>query len=160
MRVRVEAIFSKNKLLGSKFICKATKHLAKKTAECSHVALLINGRWVHESTMKQGLRVISIVEWSKTNTIVDKITIGLVPYYEVANLYRELKNKKYDWFGVLYLALSILTNLIGDKMTADNRWQSEKRYFCCEVLGKFMEKYYGMMTPIQILADLRRGCEK
>lgn len=154
MNVTVHALFSKNNLIGSKIICKGTKHLAKGLPECSHTALLVNNRWVHESTGHTGVRVISIDSWSTVNVEVARIKLPDMDYQELADHFRKIKGKKYDYLGVLFLGLDIGLTFLGCNLDRVNQWESDDKYFCCEVLGKLTQRYYGMHSPIQILRDL------
>ena len=36
-----------------------------------------------------------------------------------------------------------------------NLWESDNKYFCCEVLGYLTKMYYGMSSPVQIMASLK-----
>lgn len=155
MVVSVHAIFSKNNLIGSKIIAKGTKHLAKTEKECSHVAVLINNRWVHESTLKTGVRVISYPEWCKINTEVERVQLTPREYQEIANEYRKIQKKKYDKMGLLFMALCMPFTFLGFELPKKNYLESLNRYFCCEVLGFLTGRYYSMMAPIQILKDMK-----
>lgn len=154
MIVTVHAIFSKNELIGSKIIAKGTKHLANER-ECSHVAVLINNRWVHESTLKTGVRVISYPEWSKINKEVERVELEPREYSDIANECRALLKKKYDKLGLIFMALCMPFTFIGFRLPKRNLLESKNKYFCCEFLGKLTGRYYSMMAPIQILADLK-----
>lgn len=154
MMVTVHALFSVNDLIGSKIIAKGTKHLAKGYPECSHSALLVNERWVYESTGHSGVRVISIDAWNTVNTEVKRIQLSDMEYQVLADHFRAIKGKKYDYLGVLFLGLDIATTFLGCKLDNVNQWESPDKYFCCEVLGKLTQRYYGMHSPIQIMRDL------
>lgn len=157
MIVAVHALFSSNNMIGSKIIAKGTKHLARGTEECSHTAELVQNRWVHESTMHSGVRVISYDVWSKVNTEVARVELTPRPYQELADRYRQIKGKKYDWLGILFFTLAVIPTFIGFKLPKKNLLEDKNKYFCCEVLGHLTGKAYSMMSPIQILKELRSG---
>lgn len=156
MVVTLDALFSYSPKIGAKVIAHGTKHLAPSYPKTSHVALLVNGRWVHESTGKAGVQVISYDAWAKLHTEVARVSIAAREYQEIADKYREIKSKKYDYLGVFYLGFHVFLSYFGAKLPAKNIWESPKKYFCCEVLAYLTGKYYGMSAPVQILADLRK----
>jgi hypothetical protein len=156
MIVTVHALFSYNKLIGSKLIYKGTKHLAPMlNVKTSHTAVLVNERWVHESTGHSGVRVISYDLWKQINIEVGRVKLENREYQEIADEYRKIKDKEYDYPGVIYLGLCIIPTFFGLKLPKKNKWESPNKYFCCEVLGKLTGKYYGMSAPIQILESLK-----
>lgn len=156
MIVTVHALFSSNKLIGSRAISIGTKHLAPDIAPTpSHVAILINNRWVHESTGSSGIRVVSYEKWSEINNETGYVTLLQRDYQEIADMFRLLQNKKYDFGGLLYLALWVGASFFGVKIPSKNKFQSKNRYFCCEVLGKLLNKDYGMKAPVQIFKELK-----
>ena len=155
MIIPVHALFSHNKMIGSKIIAQGTKHLAPGESKCSHVALLVNNRWVHEATMKSGVRVLSYDLWSKINEEVARMELNPREYQEVADLFRDIMGRKYDWPGILFLGLCIIGTFFGLKLPEKNKWESKNKYFCCEVLAYLTNRCYSMMAPIQILRSLR-----
>lgn len=155
MVVTVHALFSYNNLIGSKIIANGTAHLAPKmNVKASHTAVLINERWVHESTGHSGVRVISYELWKQINIEVGRIKLADREYQEIADEYRKIKDKDYDYPGVIFFGLAIIPTFLGFKLPKKNKWESPNRYFCCEVLGKLTGKYYGMHSPIQILEEM------
>lgn len=157
MIVTVHALFSSSNLIGSKIIAYGTHHLASDMPKTSHTAVLINNRWVHESTGSSGVRVISYDLWSKINTEVGRVELKSRPYQEIADLYRKIKDKKYDYLGVLYLGLCVIPTFFGTKFPSKNRWQSLNKYFCCEVLGYLTGQNYSMHPPVLIMKQLKNG---
>lgn len=154
MIVSVDALFSSNHKIGSKIISMGTKHLAKEENPCSHIALLVNGRWVHESTMDSGVRVLSLDVWSKINNEVTRRPLTSREYQEIANLYRDIKGRKYDWLGIAFFTLAVIPTFFGFKLCKTNLLQDNDKFFCCEVLGYLTNKCYSMMAPIQIAKEL------
>lgn len=157
MIVTVEALFSHNDLIGSKVIYKGSKHLAPELPNISHTAILVNGRWVHESTGHSGVRVISYDKWKEINTEVAKIKLEDREYQDIADQYRKILGKEYDYLGVCYLGLCIIPTFFGKKLPEKNKWESPNKYFCCEVLGYLTGQYYGMSPPNLILKKLCNG---
>jgi hypothetical protein len=95
--------------------------------------------------------------WKQINTESGRIQLESREYQEIADEYRKIKGKKYDYLGVIYLGLCIIPTFLGLNLPKKNKLESPNRYFCCEVLGKLTGKYYGMSSPIQILEDLKNG---
>jgi len=157
MIVEVHVLFSKNNKIGSKIIAKGTKHLESNMPETSHTALLVNNRWVHESTGASGVRIISYDLWKTHQQEVCRIKLEDREYQIIADQYRQIKNKKYDYPGVVYLGLMIIPTFLGFKLPKKNKWESKDKYFCCEALGKLTNTYYGMSAPIQIMGNLLNG---
>lgn len=121
----------------------------------SHVAILVKGRWVHESTLSTGVRVISYSEWLKLNEQLGRIEGQDMEYRDLKNKFKEIKDKKYDWFGVIYFGYRvILKMLFNSPLPKKNKWQSEDKYFCCEVLGDLIGIDYEMICPGQIMREL------
>lgn len=155
MIVSVHALFSKNDKLGSRVIMEGTKHLAKDTPSCSHVAVLINERWVHESTMQVGVQIVSYDKWKAIHKEVDRVKIGDMEYQTLADHFRLVLKKKYDWLGIAFFVLVIPFTFIGFKLPKRNLLERKNKYFCCEVLGSLKRAYYSMMAPCQILRSLK-----
>lgn len=151
MQVTVHAIFSHNDKIGSKVICHGTHHLAKNEPLCSHTALLVNERWVHESTGHSGVRIISIDLWKTLNKEVARVPLKDMLYQDLANHFRSIKDKKYDYMGILFFCFAIIPTFIGFKLPKKNLLESPDKYFCCEVLGYLTGQYYGMSAPIQVM---------
>lgn len=154
MIVTIHALFSHNKLIGSKIIAEGTRHLASNVPKCSHTALLINGRWVHEAT-GSGVHVMSYEVWSKQHNEVARVQLESREYQEVADEFRKIQDSDYDYLGVIYLGLCVIPTFFGKKLPKENKWQSSDKYFCCEVLGYLTSQDYDMCSPIQILSILK-----
>ena len=154
MKVSVSILFSKNKKIGSRLIRFFTNHFSELKQEevPSHVALLINNRWVHESTLETGVRIISYPKWMELNEEVFKIDYAKLDYSILKDLYRETDNKKYDWMGVIYLGFFCgLTKLFRFiKKPKKNLMASKNRYFCTEVIGKLIKDDMDMTSPVEL----------
>lgn len=154
MLVSVHALFSSNNLIGSKIIAKGCRHLGPDTPETSHVALLVNERWVHEAT-GHGVNVLSYDKWTKVHQEVGRVVLAPREYQEIADRFRQIMGKKYDYVGMLYLAFWVGLSFLGAKIPKKNILESSTKYFCCEVVGKLTGQYYGMSAPVQIFANLK-----
>ena len=159
MKVKVEYLFSKRNQIGSKFISWGTKELLALLPDVvpSHVSVLLNGRWVFESTFSTGVRVISYKKWKEINEEVARITCRKDrKYSEVKKIYQEIRNKKYDWPGVIYFGWRVaLKKYFKIPIPKNNKWESEDRYFCTEAVGRLIDnKKYSMTAPVQLLEKL------
>ena len=67
-KIKVHYLFSKNKKIGSKLIAWGTAHRCDVDDVPSHVAILVEERWVYESTLSSGVRVIPYKKWKEINT--------------------------------------------------------------------------------------------
>lgn len=156
MIVTIHALFSRNEKIGSKLIAKGSKHLAPDMPETSHVSVLVNNRWVHEAT-GDGVNVLSYDLWQTMHTEVGRVQLKDREYQEVADRFRLIQGKKYDYPGVFFLGICTVPTFVGFSLPKKNLWESPKKYFCCEVLGYLTNKYYGMSPPVLILKDLREN---
>lgn len=153
MIVTVHALFSHNDMIGSKIISKGSKHFCPDMPETSHVSVLINGRWVHEAT-GAGVNVLSYDLWKTIHTEVGRVQLKNREYQEIADQFRLIKGKKYDYPGVFFLGLCVIPTFIGLPLPSKNLVESRDKYFCCEVLGYLTGHYYGMSCPVQIFDKL------
>lgn len=154
MMVSVHALFSTSSKVGARIIAEGTAHLAPQCPKVSHTALLVQERWVHEAT-GTGVHVSSYDNWSKLHTEKARVSMAPREYQEIADNFRAIQGKKYDYMGVFYLSWRIFLNFFGATIPAKNAWESRNKYFCCEVIAKLTGKYYGMKSPVQILQELR-----
>lgn len=155
MIVSIHALFSHNNMIGSKIIANGSAHLAPNVKEkVSHISLLVNERWVHESN-GSGVHVYSYDLWKTVHTEVARIELPSMEYQVLADKFREIKGKKYDYPGVAFLSLCIIPTFIGLQLPKKNLWESKDKYFCCEAVGYLTGQYYGMSAPVQILDKMR-----
>lgn len=154
MIVTVDALFSYSSKIGGKIIANGSAHLAPHLPKTSHTALLINGRWVHEAT-GAGVNVISYEKWSQIHQEVGRVPLAAREYQEIADQFRLIRGKKYDYMGVFFLGLCVIPTFIGLPLPKKNLWESKNKYFCCEVLGYLTDMYYGMSCPNQIFEKLQ-----
>lgn len=158
MKVTIHYLFSKNDLFGSKLISWGTKHLSVRRNIPSHVAILVQNRWVHESTAQKGVRVISYDKWKTFNQEIAKVSYPLnnIEYQEIKNIFRSIKDKKYDWLGVIYFGFQVALNKFFHKpIPQENKWDDPNKYFCSEAVEKLTKMTSASMTtPIQLLDSL------
>jgi len=161
MQVTVDYLFSKNNKIGSRFISWGTEHMSDEPTTPSHIAVLINNRYVFESTLSTGIRVISYKEWLKINQEVAKVPCDnrVREYSEIKAIYKDIRDKKYDWPGILYFGGQIALNKYFDKeISPMNRWESNDKYFCSEAVGKLTgQGKYSMKAPVELLSEFRNS---
>lgn len=154
--IKLEYLFSKNDKIGSKLIRWGTKHLSDipKDRVPSHVALLINERWVLESTLEKGVSVDTWKNWLQRNKVTGRYECFQERDYRAIKAgFKVMKGKSYDWLGVLYFSWRILLDILRlAKIPKDNPWESDDRFFCSEVVADLLELGdAGMTSPVQIM---------
>lgn len=161
-KVEIHYLFSKNDKIGSVSIRKSTAYLEPQldpdTEVPSHVAILVNNRWVFESTLETGVRRITYEEWKKQNTEVAKYKCTSTrTLEEIVRYFRSIKDKKYDYCGVVYFGYRVILNKIfGIEIPNINKWNKDDMYFCCEVMGTMLGLDYQMVAPVQIMVQAER----
>lgn len=157
--VKVEYIFSRNEKIGSKVIRWGTQHLTSIPPHLvpSHVAILVNERWVLESTLNKGVQVDTYERWKARNVQVGRFeSARRWEFSELKERFKPLKDKCYDWPGVLYFAWRVGLNLLlGLEIGSSNPWESEDRFFCSEVVGSMLGIDYSMISPVQIMYECK-----
>lgn len=156
MLVKIHYLFSRNNKIGSKVISWGTSHLSKNKSP-SHAALLIHNRWVFEAIISGGVKVTPYSKWLDINIEVAKIPSNFagVEYAHIKKIFKDIQNKKYDWFGLVYLGLKLALNKwFGSTIPLINKWQDSDKYFCSEAVGKLTNKDYSMKAPVQIMDEL------
>ena len=159
MKVKVHYLFSKRDKWGSKLIAWGTDHMSDEPVTPSHIAILVQERWVFESTLESGVRVMSYPKWSELNDEVACIPCAQVyrDYSEIKNIFRDIKGKGYDWLGVMYFAGWIFLNrYMKAAIPGVNKWESQDKYFCSEAVGRLINnERYSMRAPVQLLVEFR-----
>jgi hypothetical protein len=157
MKVSVSILCSHSNHIGSKLIRLFTSFLEPQVAKIkvpSHVAILVNDRWVHESTLETGVHVISYDKWSLINKEVNRIPIEEREYSAIKDIFRDMKNKDYDKLGIVYFGWRIFLKLLFNiAIPIVNRLQSKNKFFCSELVGRLVNQNYSMKAPVQIMAD-------
>jgi hypothetical protein len=160
MKVQLHFLFSRNNKIGSKLISWSTQSLNQTQVPTpSHVAILVNKRWVFESTLTSGVRIISYNKWLTINEQIKCIPFyQSICYKELKNHFKNLKNKRYDYEGILYFAYRIiLFKLFFMAIPEKNKFNKPSRYFCCEVIGKLLNKDFSMKAPTELVKVLSFG---
>jgi hypothetical protein len=156
--MKVHYLFSKNNKIGSKLISWGTKQLYNTEKTPSHIALLINERWVFESTLFTGVRIITYDRWKDINEEVAKYQCPKdnTEFSTIKNLYREIDQKGYDWLGTCFLGVYLALNkFFGITIPQKNYWENENKYFCCEVIAKLTGvNDYAMKAPVNLMVEL------
>jgi len=161
MQVTLDYLFSKNDLIGSKVISWGTAHLDKSVDADkvpSHVAILVNNKWVFESTLDTGVRRIFYEKWKEINTEVAKYRDPRdLELSYVLDYYRSIKAKKYDYLGLVYFGYRVaLSKLFRVSIPTKNRLGRDDMYFCCEVIGEMLKLDYEMTAPVQVMVKTKK----
>lgn len=159
MNVKLYYLFSNNKKIGSKLISWGTSFLVPKMSSVpSHIALLINDKYVFESTMAQGVRVVFYKDWLSINNEVAKIQCKKDrTFEEIKSILKPLKNKSYDYLGVVYFGWRVFLNMLFKlKMPKINKLQSDKKYFCSEAVSTITGIDSQMLSPVELMLELKK----
>ena len=146
---------------GSKMISWASNKYTPMKDCPSHVALLINEKWVFESTYKYDVNITSYKKWKKENIETQKLLCSQERHYdEIKSTMRSIKGKKYDWGGIVYFIWRfILFWIFKTPPTKKNKLENPNKYFCCEAVGKITNTDYSMTTPADIYIKLKKELE-
>ena len=159
IKMKLYYAFSKNNKIGSKLIRWFSGLLLKKLDNIpSHVALIVesdNLVMVYESAVFAGVRVVPLESWLSFNEICYVFPEKKVQK-NVASIIASSWSKGYDYLGVLYFVVAFLNKKLFNKPFPDrNRWSSENRYFCTEIVAKLTGyKNHEMATPAKMCYDL------
>lgn len=158
--MRLEYLFtiSRQNKFASKLIANTTGKLHPELNPCSHVAVKI-GPIIVESTLTKGVNIQPYQEWIKNNKVVyafrcpqDRKAVKVL-----TDTFSGVWGKKYDYLGICFFAWRILGFLILKKpLPRVNRWESEKRRFCVELIEKITGEKYSMTSPIQLVAKWKK----
>lgn len=156
MIVKLDYLFSRNEKMGSKLISWAGSKLVPLDKVPSHVAILVNEKWVLESTLDKNVRVIGYNAWLELNEELYKVSGGDLEFDLIKSLYKALEGHKYDWGGIAYYAIRFaLYYAFKLPIPYKNLLQSENKYFCCEVIGKLNNINYSMTAPVEVYIELK-----
>lgn len=152
---KLEYLFSYNNKVGSKAIQWFTKHQNKtEYVTPSHVAVLINDFLVIESTMLTGVRIIPYEKWlSKGNQVAYRMQCPNDRVWDdVMKGVFKIWGKKYDFVGILYFAWFLLLNKYLKKpMPKNNKWESNNKFFCVEIVENITGETYEMTSPVDLM---------
>ena len=159
-KAKVHYLFSRNKKIGSRLISFGTSFVHPEVDVVpSHVAVLVNDRWVFESTLESGVRRIEYKKWLEINEEVAKVECkqkwelkGIIDFY------RSLSGKKYDYIGVTYFSWRVLLYILFKiEIPKENKFNHDSRYFCSEVVGKMTGVDYEMTAPVTIMLEVQKA---
>jgi len=151
--------FSKNNKIGSKLIRWFSGLLLKKLDNIpSHAALIVeceNLLMVYESAVFVGVRVVPLESWLNFNEICYVFPEEKVEK-NVAEIIASSWNKGYDYLGVLYFIVAFVNKkMLNIPFPDRNKWSSENRYFCTEIVAKLTGyDKHEMATPAKMCYDL------
>jgi hypothetical protein len=154
MNVQLHFLFSRNHKLGSKLISWGTHSLnPRQEPTPSHIALLVNKRWVFESTLSDGVRIVSYKKWLEINEEVKCIPCyKQFTYVDIKCEFKKLKKKRYDYFGVIYFGYRlVLLKALFIPLPKQNLFNASNKYFCSEAIGKLLGEDYSMKAPTQLI---------
>jgi hypothetical protein len=144
----VTLLFSSNKKIGSKLISTGTwllekdcRYFGKPSEVPSHVAVRYKDM-VIESTLFTGVRIITYAEWLKINNPLHAIDIQCDESLVENNLIK-MYGKKYDWLGIFYFTVRLLT----PGAPKENKWQDSDKYFCTEFASLFIHPSFRDLSP-------------
>ena len=154
--MKVDFLFSRKDAFGSKLIAWGAKHEDLHLKDIpSHTAILINGRFVVESTMTSGVRIVPYFKWEKINEELYRIPSDDISRDFFDNTILETWGKKYDWRGILYFACCYFKLIVfKTQMPKVNKWERDTHLFCIELVGKLSGTYYSMTSPAKMCAKL------
>jgi hypothetical protein len=158
----IHYLFSKNKKCGSKLISWGSALFPAHTTNLkneipSHVAILVDGVFVIESTLTTGVRVVPYSKWKQINKELYKIERNTKGECIKCLLF-EVWGKKYDWFGIVYFAYCMFKHLaFTSHLPNKNKWERENYFFCTEFAARLGGYNYSMTTPAKMCNDLLEG---
>lgn len=158
----IHILFSRNKKIGSKLISYAAKYEKLNLENYpSHVAILINEKWIFESTFNTGVRIVPYNKWQEINEELYRVKYsGLLDNQTVLQTAANMWGKKYDWCGILYFLFCYLNLIIFKRELPDiNKWQNCNKYFCTEYISILYNKDFSMKSPAKIYTMLRDNNE-
>ena len=158
--MKIEYLFSRNEKIGSKLIrwASSKEELGLRKEDIpSHVAVLMNDKFVIESTMFTGVRMIPYEKWKQKNIEIFKIPCeqGDKPSGDVFHVLAKVWGKPYDWNGIAYFAVAFLNMILrGVELPKTNPWQKRKKFFCTELAGRISGVSYEMTSPAMMCAKI------
>ena len=158
MNIKLHYLFSRKEKWGSKLIGWASNKHTPLDNTPSHVALLVNERWVFESTFEKNVNIIEYDKWKAQNIQTHRLLCSQKrTLEEIMNIMRSIKGKKYDWKGILYFTWRFMLFWLFKKDIPDeNKLEQPDHYFCCEAVGKVTGMDYSMKTPAGIYIELKK----
>lgn len=156
--MKVEYLFSRTpKSFVSKAISWASsKEGFKMDQYPSHIAVLLDGTMVVESTFTTGIRIIPYSHWVRKNEELYRIPCSQEHRDgpDTLNAAFRLWGRGYDWMGILFFTWRFLGLMVlGRPLPSKNHWQKKNRYFCSEYAGSLTGEDFSMKSPARICND-------
>ena len=153
--MRIEYLFTKSRnfKVGSSLISWGTGKLHPQLKPCSHVGLKL-GPLIIESTLTSGVQIVPYLDWIKHQEVVYafKCPTERKAIDVIDKVFKSSWGKSYDYLGILYFTWRMLGFILFKRPLArKNRWQSNKRYFCVEIIERITGQSYQMTSPIQLV---------
>ena len=154
--MKVEFLFSRRNAIGSKIISwAANAENLNLLHNPSHAAILMNGKFVVESTMHSGVRLVPYFKWVEINEELYRIPSDDISRDFFDHQILTAWGKPYDWMGILYFACCYIKLMIfKTPLPIVNRWERESHLFCIELVGRLSNTYYSMTSPAKMCAKL------
>lgn len=154
--MQISFIFSHRHQIGSKLISWAAKfenlNLKKNP---SHAAILVNNRFVIESVMGRGVRIVPYFKWVEINQELYRIEYNDISRELFDGVLLTAWGKKYDWLGIVYFAYRyLLLALFKIPLPQKNKLERASHVFCTELIGKLTNNYYAMTSPAKMCDKL------
>lgn len=159
MIINVKYLFSKQDKIGSRLISWASgKLLPHINPVPSHIAVLINNKFVFESTLDKGVHISFYNKWREKNNLLYLLNdTKQYDMSQIKGIYKPMIGKKYDYTGIMYFSIRFLLKFMFNyTIPSLNKWQNKNRYFCCEAVGELLEIPYEMRTPAKMYEELTK----
>lgn len=159
--MKVEYLFSRNSKVGSKLIAWAASHEDLELDEYpSHIAVLIDELWVLESTFESGVRLLPYKAWQEINEQLYRLPSSVCSS-KVLKVSEQIWGHKYDWKGLAYFGFCYVRHIVcGTPFPTKNKWQSERSYFCTELVARLEDKNFSMTSPARVCYEMLLKFEK
>lgn len=145
----VRLLWTKNHKIGSYLIRWGTQ------GDCSHFAVEFDDCIIMQSTMLQGVTVVSTNEFMKHNEIVHQISFNTSVDKEelvwVPMVKRFAGKTSYDFKAMAYWAFCVLKQrLFGDTIPVTNKMGDPDKFMCIEVAGELPDWVFGGQKPMHL----------
>lgn len=159
MKVTISYLFSRQDKIGSHLISWASgKLLPDVNPVPSHIAVLVNNKFVFESTLDKGVHISFYDKWKRENQQLYILNdTEVYDMSQIKGIYKKMLGKRYDFIGIMYFSICFLGKFLFNRpIPQENKWQRPNSYFCCEAVGKLLEIPYEMRTPAKMYEELTK----
>lgn len=139
-------VFSKRNVIGSKILQWAEK------IPFSHVSIAIEidtcRKEVYESVWPKS-RMIDFKEWLTHYEVVEQYEFPIEDFGQLYAMKFFLKSKLRKWYSlgqILIMGIGFLSTPL-NKWLSSKRWNGSRALVCTELVGDFMQKFYGATFP-------------